>query len=114
MLVSAEVSPTWVAGFGRRGTLPFDALGTWWVEFRGNYTGNDPNRAPVHFRMASARGAETASARFEGGMRWDDGEIFVGVSQLNGATADVSLVNFNVHLTATCGPDDVRLRVGGL
>jgi hypothetical protein len=47
-------------------------------------------------------------------MRWDDGEIFVGVSQLNGATADVSLVNFNVHLTATCGPDDVRLRVGGL
>jgi len=83
------------------------------VELRGNYAGNDPNRAPVYFRSVSARGGETAEARFEGGMRWDDGEIFVSVSPTNGASADVARANFNVNLTATCGPDDVRLRVVG-
>jgi len=113
MLLSAEVAPTWVAGFGRRGSLPFDDLGTWRVEFRGNYSGDDPHRSPVHFRSESARGGATASVRFDGGMRWDDGRIFVNVSPLNGASAEVAFANFNVHLTATCGSDDVRLRVGG-
>lgn len=113
LLLSAEVAPTWVGGFGRRGSLPFDDLGTWRVEFRGNYSGNDPNRSPVHFRSENARGGATASVRFDGGMRWDAGEIFVTVSPLNGATGDVAFANFNVHLTATCGPDDVRLRVAG-
>ncbi len=113
LLVGAQVTPAWVARSRREQTLPWDALGVWTVEFRGHYAGNDPTRAPVHFRTVSARGGETAEARFEGGMRWDDGQIFVSVSPTNGASPDVGLANFNVSLTATCGPDDVRLRAVG-
>ena len=36
-------------------------------------------------------------------MRWDDGQIFVTVSPLDGASANVAYVAFHVHLTATCG-----------
>lgn len=113
MLVSVQVTPTWVARARREQRLPWDALGVWTVELRGHYAGDDPNRSPVHFRTITARGGETAEARFDGGMRWDDGQVFVSVSPTNGASADVALANFNVDLTATCGTDNVRLRVGG-